>query len=320
MIFEKKVVDMYRGMMYARCDDTGVAHYFSASDFKGLHDETYSFASSMGHALCGHIYYYDSPREGRLIVFEHGLGGGHRSYMREIELLCRHGFLVFSYDHTGCMESGGQGTNGLAQSLHDLDDCLNALSTDARFRAMDISVMGHSWGGFSTLNISALHPEVQSVVVLSGFVSVEKMVSSLFGGIMSGYRQPVMQLEQTSNPRFVHYDACTTLMQTNTRALLIYSDNDKLCRRAHYDDLHSQLGNCDNISFMLEHGKGHNPNYTAAAVNYLGEYSTRRTKETRAGRLSTEAQRARFRACFDWWRMTEQDDRVWRAIFDFLDK
>lgn len=151
MIFEKQIMNFYKGMMYARCDDNGTAFYFSASDFPGLKSEAYSFKASAGHTLNGALYHYDNPIPGRLIVFDHGFGGGHRSYMKEIEMLCRHGYLVFAYDHTGCMTSGGESPNGMAQSLCDLNDCITMLKADDRFAGMDISVMGHSWGGFSAL-------------------------------------------------------------------------------------------------------------------------------------------------------------------------
>ena len=35
MLFEKQIVGMYKGMMYARCDDDGTAFYFSHDDFEG---------------------------------------------------------------------------------------------------------------------------------------------------------------------------------------------------------------------------------------------------------------------------------------------
>ena len=36
MIFEKQIVNGYKGMMYNRCDDTETAFYFSPADFEGL--------------------------------------------------------------------------------------------------------------------------------------------------------------------------------------------------------------------------------------------------------------------------------------------
>ena len=77
MIFEKQVVNGYKGMMHSRCDDTETVFYFSATDFAGLQAEPYAFLSSMGHTLHGYLYSYDHSVQDRLIVFDHGFGGGH---------------------------------------------------------------------------------------------------------------------------------------------------------------------------------------------------------------------------------------------------
>ncbi len=318
MIFEKQVLNMYRGMMYTRCDDTGLAYYYSADDFPGLEKEAYGFSSSRGHTLQGYLYRYADSMPGRLVVFDHGFGGGHRSYMKEIEMLCRHGYLVFAYDHTGCMESGGENPNGMAQSLCDLNDCITVLKQDSRFAGTDISVMGHSWGGFSTLNIAALHPEISHVVVLSGFVSVEMLIHSYFGGVMKGYRKAVMVLEKQANPVFVQYNAVDSLRKTAAKVLLIYSDNDKMCHKAvHYDALQEGLRDRANVEMLLVQNKGHNPNYTEDAVRYLGEYAAAKTKFSK--KAPSAEQKAAFVKGWDWDRMTAQDPAVWEKIFGCLD-
>jgi pimeloyl-ACP methyl ester carboxylesterase len=310
---------MYKGMMHTRCDEDGTAFYFSAEDFAGLKKEPYSFASSAGHTLQGYLYSYGDPIEGRIIVFDHGFGGGHRAYMKEIEMLCRRGYLVLSYDHTGCMESGGDSPRGMAQSLCDLNDCITAVKADTRFAGTDISVMGHSWGGFSTLNICALHPDVSHVVVLSGFVCVEDLVNSFFGGLLCGYRKAVLNLEKSVNPSFVGYNAVESLSGTNAQALLVYSENDMLVKKSHYDRLKSGLSDKDNVRFLLVKNKGHNPNYTEDAVGYLGEFSAKRTKLLNKKNLTAEEKRA-FIDSWDWNRMTTQDDAVWKEIFECLER
>lgn len=317
MLFEKQILNMYRGMMHTRCDDTETVFYFSAADFEGLHCEPYAFTATAGHRLQGYIYWYEQPIEGRIVVFDHGFGGGHRAYMKEIEMLCRHGYTVFAYDHTGCMESGGDSPNGMAQSLCDLNDCLNAIQADVRFAGLDISVMGHSWGGFSTLNIAALHPEISHVVVLSGFVGVEELVNSFFAGPLKGYRKAVLQLERESNPVFSQFHAVESLNRSNAKALLIYSDNDKLVKRHHYDILKAGLADRENVSFLLVKGKGHNPNYTGDAVKLLTEFGKKRAKFAKRKHLIA-AQKAAFVASFDWHAMTAQDEAVWREIFTHL--
>lgn len=319
MLFEKQIVGMYKGMMYARCDDDGTAFYFSHDDFEGLRCEECCFRASAGHKLQGYLYSYDDPTAGRIVVFDHGFGGGHRSYMKEIQKLCEHGFLVFAYDHTGCMRSEGDSPNGLAQSLCDLNDCISFIKSEARFAGLKISVMGHSWGGFSALNICALHPDITHIVAMAGFVSVEQMVKSYFGGILKGYRKPIMQLEQESNPDFSKFDAVTTLKNSDVKALLIYSDNDGMCRKVHYDILKAALSDAPNVSFVLEHNKGHNPNYTEDASKYLMEYVHEKGKLMSQKKLTTPDQKKFFLARFDWDRMTAQDESVWQKIFEHLD-
>lgn len=318
MIFEKQVVNGYKGMMHTRCDDTETVFYFSAEDFEGLQKEAYAFKSSMGHTLQGYLYSYDHFIEDRLIVFDHGFGGGHEAYMKEIEKLCTHGYRVFAYDHTGCMESGGKSPNGLAQSLCDLNDCIATLKVDKRFAGLTISVMGHSWGAFSTLNIAFLHPEISHIVALCGFVSVEEMIKTFFAGPLKGYRKAVLALEQESNPNFFTFNAVESLKNSDVQALLIYSEDDQLCRRTHYDILKEGLGEKESVRFLFVQNKGHNPNYTTDAVKLLGEFGKARTKLAKK-KNATKEEKAQFVASFDWERMTKQDDAVWGEIFAHLD-
>ena len=317
-MFEKQIVNMYKGMMYKRCDDTETVFYFLPADFPGLKAEAYAFKASAGHTLQGYLYRYDDPIPSRLVVFDHGFGGGHRAYMKEIELLCRRGYRVFAYDHTGCMESGGETPNGLAQSLCDLNDCITTIKADGRFAGLDISVIGHSWGAFSTMNISALHPEITHIVAMCGFVSVEEMIKTFFSGIMKGFRKPVLELEKTSNPRFAQFNAVESLANSKTKALLIYSEDDQMCKKNHYDLLRAGLEGKENIRFILENKKGHNPNYTEEAVVLLGEFGGARAKFAKK-KNATKADKAQFVAAFEWDKMTEQDERVWEKIFAHLE-
>lgn len=320
MIFEKAVLKAYQTMAYTRCDDTGTAFYFSNKDFPRLHQKPFSFYATAGHLLQGYFYYYDHTIPHRIIIFEHGFGGGHRSYMKEIERLCRAHYLVFAYDHTGCMESGGSDTNGMAQSLCDLNDCIHALQSNSQLKQFDISVVGHSWGGFSTLNISAIHPEISKIVVLSGFISVPSLIDSYFGGILKGFRKSILEIEEKANPVFVKYNAIESLAKSNVEALLIYSDNDTLCKKeAHYDPLYRQFSTKKNIHFHLVHHKGHNPNYTEQAVKYLETYLSQKRKQAKHKLLETTEQKDKFVSSFDWNKMTEQDEEVWSLILKHLE-
>lgn len=319
MLFESRVEAAYRKRLYGRSDDMGTAFYYSAEDFPGLEREPFPFASPMGHRMQGYFYHFENPKPGRLVVFDHGMGGGHRSYLKEIALLAGHGYLVFAYDHTGCMESGGAGTNGFAQSLCDLDVCLNALKAHPMCAGRTVSVVGHSWGAYACLNIPAFHPEVRHVIAISGFVSVAQMLRQVLGGPLRLYRGAAFGWEKASNPDYAACNAADALQGTDARVLVIHSGDDPVVRASlHFRPLQASLAAKKNIRFLEVTGKEHNPNYTVDAVQYKRTYLAQLSKRLKKGTLSDTEQKRDFIAGFDWERMTAQDENVWQEIFAAL--
>ena len=319
MIFDKKVVNLFRSRIYVRADMTGDVFYFSPQDFAGLACEPYPFVSKEGARLQGYLYYYGTPSAERIVVFEHGMWSGHRAYMREIEHLASHGYTVFSYDHLGCMESEGDGIKGFGGSLSNLDDCLCTLKTDSRFAKASFSVIGHSWGGYSTLNIAAYHPDVTHIVAFAGFISVSQIIRQSIRGIGLIYRGSIYNLEKHTNPMYVDADARITLKNAKTKALVFHSEDDKLVSfNFHFKTLKKALKNAPNVSFVTLKGRGHNPNYTEDAVRYKDEFFAKLTEARNSGALADAKAKEAFVKSFDWYRMTEQDEAVWAQIFEHL--
>ena len=320
MIFDKPIEKIYRSQLFARQDNPNGIFYFSPEDFPGLQAHPYEFPAHGGHTLRGFFYHYDAPVPGRLIVFDHGMGNGHRAYLREIEQLAKAGYLVFSYDHTGCMTSGGESTNGFAQSLSDLDACIKALKKEVSLNERTISVVGHSWGGFSTMNIASIHPDITHVVSMSGFVSVERILKQFFTGPLSIYTKSILALEQRVNPRFSRYNGLESLRKTSAKVLLIYSEDDRTVKKElHYDPLYARFSGSDHIHFLLLQGKDHNPTYTEDAVKYKNAFFEDFTKAMKKKKLETPEAQREFMARYDFRRMTEQDPEVWEAIVAHLE-
>lgn len=321
MIFGKLIEKAYKKKLYVRYKQADTAFYFSPSDFEGLKAEPYAFMNKKGNRLQGYFYSYPDPIPGRLVIFEHGMGSGHRSYMREIVELARHGYLVFSYDRTGCVESEGEYAGGFAQALSDMDDCLKALKSDERCRDMTFSVVGHSWGGYSTMNSPALHPDITHIVAISGFLSIRQMHKQLFGGFLSLYTKQLYRLDQREHPDYVALDARDALKTTKTKALIIHSGDDAtVSRQVQFDALREAVGDNPNVQFLLTDKKGHNPTYTEDAVQYKNEYfSALAKRQKKKPPLSPEEKEAMVRSA-DWWRMTAQDPEIWSVIFAHLEK
>lgn len=316
MLFAKKIERLYRSRLFKRYDDTGTVFYFSPEDFPSLSAEPYTFRSRKGYDLKGYFYSYEGYAPNRLVIFDHGMGAGHRAYMKEIELLAKHGYLVFSYDHSGCFESEGEHTAGLSQSCLDLCDCINAIKSEERFKDVGISVIGHSWGAVSTLNVSAFHSDLKHVIAMAGPISVKQMLASNFGGLLKCYARHLYTVEEASNPETAPLDARDSLKNTSAKILLIYSQNDPIVKKKfHYDPLFSEFSGNPNVRFILEKNKKHNPNYTEDAVKYMDVFFADLTKKLKKGLLQTEEQKKAFIDSYDWDRMTAQDESVWEKIF-----
>jgi len=316
----RKIKEMYRQTVCQRCDSDGSIFYFTHPDFPGLQQEAYSFPSSDGHTLQGYLYSYPDPIPGRLVIFEHGMGSGHTGYMQEIHLLAKQGYLVFAYDHTGCMASGGTETGGFPQSLKDLNDALTALKADPRFAGFRYSVVGHSWGGYSTMNIQALHPDVSHIVAISGFLSVEQIIKDSFPGLLSFVGKRLWKEEREKQPEWTRFQAPETLKNGSAKGLIIHSADDKTvpCKST-FDVLKKALDGKESLRFLRVEGKGHNPNYTADAVAYKDDFFRQYQKAKKGGLLSSQQQKEAFIARFDWQRMTAQDETVWAEIFRTLE-
>lgn len=319
-MLKDKIVQAYKQNLFNRCDDNGAIYYFSDKDFENIKKKEYNFLSSKGYNLKGNLYFYDNYKTNILVIFEHGMGGGHLSYFKEIELLARHGYLVLGYDHSGCMESGGENTSGFAQSLCDLNDCINSLKKHDEFKNYDYYVIGHSWGAFSTMNIPYFHNDIKKIVALSGFVSVENILKQTFSGLLKCAYNDILNIEKQSNPNFVNANACESLKNYNGKALLIYSKDDRVVNyKYHYNYLYNNLKLKNNIKLLLVNNKNHNPNYTEEAVKYKDKFFKIYTKTLKQGKLNTLIQKEQFKQSFDWNKMTNQDQNIWNQIFEVFD-
>ena len=270
MFLRKKLEEIYKGTLFARQDIKDEIFYFSSDDFEGLDKKEHSFKNRWGDNIRGYFYTYEGADTDRIVVFDHGLSIGHRSYFREVEKLARHGYTVYTFDHTGCTESEGEGLHGFLGSLSDLDDCLRMLKSD--FPDKTFSVVGHSRGGFSTMNIPAYHPELSHVVAISGFAEIRDMINQLIPSFARKLREHILSVEASELPDYATACAIDTLKSANVKALVIHSADDTTVSVKHYDKLHSALKNNPNISFLLVDGKNHNPHYTADAVKYKDDF------------------------------------------------
>ena len=155
---------IYKKLCIHRYEEEPYLGYLKYTDFKGLKYEKYEFTSK-GQKLIGGFYYYDNYKEDSLVVFCHGIGGGYSSYMSEIEMLAQAGYIVLAFDNIGCCKSEGKDIISMTESLVNLNACLNSLQD--KYEEKNISVIGHSWGGFAASNIIKYHPSLHAIIDIS---------------------------------------------------------------------------------------------------------------------------------------------------------
>ncbi len=315
---------IYEKMFIHRYDDNGYIKYFSAEDFDGLKSEHFVFMSK-NNKLKGNFYFYDGFKKDELIIFCHGIGGGHRSYMREIELLCKNGYKVLAYDNTGCFESEGKSISAMSQSLCDLDNAIKTLKNSGIFtQYKKVSVIGHSWGGYAAGNIGNYHDDITNIVVISGFVSVEKLLHGFFEKTKVPFKnfivKQLMRIEKNENPNHYSSSSLDAINNTKIKYLISHSKDDYMVSfKNHAQFLQKNLKRND-IEFLICENKLHNPNYKLDALTYMNSVFASLKKETKAKKLKTVEAKKEFLKDTDWYRMTEQDEEFWAKVFEFLSK
>ncbi|MCH5198579.1 MAG: alpha/beta fold hydrolase [Oscillospiraceae bacterium] len=309
---------IYKKAAIHRYDDNGYIKYFSAADFPGLNAEPFSFLSGK-NTLRGYFYSCENCREDALIIFCHGMGGGHRSYMTEIELLCRRGYKVLSYDNTGCFDSDGEDIVCLSQSLADLDAAVAHLKNEGilgKFR--NVYVIGHSWGGFAAGNIASFHPEIKKAVVIAGFISVKNLLLGVLrggGAAKDPVINKILSFEEKAAPKYRDASFISAVKNSKTKFLFVYSKNDPAVS---YKYNAEQIPKAENTQFIIYPDRLHNPNYTLDAVTYMtktfADFNKAKLK------LRTLKQKQEFFKSADWIRMTRQDEDFWQQVTEFLEK
>lgn len=315
----KKLKSIFYNMVHKRCDPKEYLYYLKAEDYDGLIAKPITIKSSKGHLLRGNLYHYDLKdlRDDRIIVFEHGMWSGHNSYMSEIEMLCRGGFVVLGYDHTGCFNSEGEETYGFLQSLLDLNDVISYVRSEEKFNGLKIYVVGHSWGGFSAMNIGKIQ-KIDGFVSISGFISLKAIINQNVPFFLPYSRKKLLEYEGQGS----EYASLSGTSQPNdTKALFIHSRDDKMVSyKKHFKKLEKSLDNCQDVSFLVLDGKGHNPNYTDEALQVKAKMQKDLEKALKEGKLKTSEERKEFQEKYDWKKITKQDKEIWDLIYNFLDE
>ncbi|MDI9469876.1 MAG: alpha/beta fold hydrolase, partial [Bacillota bacterium] len=178
-------------------------------------------------------YLYGAGEAKRLLVFCHGMGSGHESYINEITHMVDSGYAVFAHDGTGSGTSGGNTVKGLLQSAIDLEAALGFIDTLPELRQLPKYLMGHSWGAFAVAEALGYRDDLVAVAAIAGYARpVELLVeqaSQMLGSDLSAvsFLFDISQL-LSFGPQNYKRNAIDSINRSTTPILLIHGSKDEL--------------------------------------------------------------------------------------------
>ena len=274
---------------------------WNVDDFDGLQRERYTFPSDKGQLLTGYRYFREDTEARGLVVIAHGFGGGgHRHYMHIADFFASSGYAVFAYDATANDESEGEAVGGLPQGVIDLDHALRFVKSEPDFAGLPIMLWGHSWGGYSTGSVLALHPDVKAAVIVAGFNSSLDMLETE-GRNIAGAAIDLLLPALKSHEAEVYgsYAALSILdgvAATDARIMFIHGAEDKMIPIVgSFDRYHAAYADDPRFTFIRYEDREHNYIFCDPARQaYVDAYNAEAQVWSAAHSQPTEAERAAY--------------------------
>lgn len=304
----------------ARCEGNPYLSYFTAADFENLAAESVEFQGNHGQTLRGNLYFETGKSDFKaLLIFCHGMGGGHLSYTTEIDFFAKHGYLVLAYDNTGTMASDGKALVGMPQAVCDLKSALQFAKTDERTKHLPILLAGHSWGAYTVCR-AANEPQVQGVLAFSAPNDVPELLTAQAQaqtGKNFGFLKPFLRAYE--GLRFGGDAAKPTvelLKDTQKPVLLLHGKKDGVVPLKNAVAGNAALSENQNIQSILYPEKQHNVYTAPTAEQYIAEALAK--LGVLAKSKDSGAECAAYAKTLDFRKMCEEDSAVMETALQFL--
>lgn len=308
-------LDSYRAAWFRRYDDEHIIPLFTYPDYPGMTERPFACEIRPGEFVRGHFYRKpDIPVRPELVYFIHGLGGGHLSYMPEINMLCSAGYEVLAVDNPGCFESDGESIRCLSEAVFAADICLKQLAvTDPR----PVIIIGHSWGAYTAGLLIGSHPELKKALLLAPFVTAADFAESFFPQIDEAADTAVV-LESEYHPEYARLSLCETLAETKVPTLIAASLDDPIIPVMHGQYKIRRTISNPAVTDLTVQGRQHNPTYTERGILLNTQFVADYAQKTKDGWLETLEEKQAYVSQFNFKAIMEQDEEVWAKLLAFL--
>jgi alpha-beta hydrolase superfamily lysophospholipase len=316
IIFSIVLIGFFSFGFSKRQDNHPLLTYFTAKDFPNLEADPAEFLSAKNIKLKGFFYYYDRPAKHKaLLIMPHGIGAGHHAYMHWIESFCAEGYLVFSYDNTGCQLSEGKGIRGIPQSIVDLKYAFAYIQSTV-YASYPIHVIGHSWGGYAAIRSEGLSPKVGKIVAIAPLDNPTTLLSSYLP-LFTLLKPWIWLYHALFFGRLGITSTAHLLRKAKTPILVISGDQDEAVPyKQHFKHYERAADKNSFVHTHLAKGRRHNPYLSSKAEAYVldtilaGVRSIEKEKDV--------SKKQAFSKSIDYRLVGQHDKKIMKLILEFL--
>ncbi len=309
---------MYSAVFGKRCDGDEKLKYFTHKDFEGLKAAPVEFQNSDGVTLRGAIYAKSGVQTPKgLIVFSHGMGGGHLSYMTEINTFAENEFAVLAYDNTGTFSSDGEKISSFCQGPEDLKAALRFVKDHPMLSKLKIVLAGHSWGGYSVCRaLGDENVKVDGAVTFgapnSGYQVISAALGEKFSFLTSVFRL-FFRIFEGKNALVLCSDCVASAEPTPI--LMLQGENDAIVR----PEISAALSAEDlpHVKSVFFDGRYHNVYQTIESEEYMNATFAR----INALKKNKNTSEKEISACYDnidYELITKEDPAVMDLVIRFM--
>ncbi len=308
------------GMLFGkRCDGDEKLKYFTYEDFDSLKAMKVEFADRNGTTLRGAVYAEAGIQQPEaLIIFSHGMGGGHLSYMTEINTFAKSGFAVLAYDNAGTFDSDGESLGGFTGGPDALRAALAFVEKHPILGKMKKVLVGHSWGGYSVCQVLGDESTKVDCAVTFGAPESGHAVGSAVLGEKLEFLTPLVKLVfciKEGNAAAIASSECVA-KASDTPILLLHGKKDHIVApRISAAEACKDLPNATSVLFD---GRYHNVYQTTESEIYMNT-TFAKIREVQKNKNASEEE---INACYDidYELITREDPAVMDFVTDFIRK
>ena len=247
--------------VYGRRGDASISiKYPLPSDYKNLNVRKDYFVNNKKARLTVYEYCKKNSKPKALILFCHGVGGGHIYSLPLINYFCENGYMVVAYDQYASGSSEGKRMESMTQGVADVKCAVKYV--EEHYKDLSFYVAGHSWGGFCATQALRYSNRIEKCIDIAGLDSEAAMAKGK-PFIRAIAKTFVKLCGATQYGIHSFYSSLGIMKKTRAKVLYLQGEDDLVVDPKYSGYMYQKkLKNKDNIKVVMLPKKGHAPMVT----------------------------------------------------------